>query len=685
MALEQLTLDDLTWSQMVTSIRRRIPAASDGRWTLHAPVDPGVTLLELYAYLLEQRVFWLDQTPDALVHAALSLLGERAAATRAAATVLRLPPAPYETLPAGTLLSLVRSAPPVVFTTAEDVLRLPVRWTGDPRREEYEVGLHAAGEDRTLDLRQGRRVCLFPAGASAAEFRVVLWLDGPPPAAAAGATLSLLFELDVPAGVAPEWSPDAAEGVEPPARLTWWYGRAGAGGRAPFEEVADGTAGLRRSGVVRLKVPADWAKEPGLTSEMVGVEPYALWVRTERASYAAPPVVRQIVPNVVVARHERTTDEHGLRREWLPLPGNAIALPDLFSQPGGASAPLQDHPALEESFALSVRERDGQWREWARTHALTFHGPEDRVFMVDRVRGALTFGDGLTGRLPVPDTTAPAPAANLRLRYKVGGGAGGNLDRGLGFEGVTDAALSAQSVVEAVGGADAEPVEDARERAAAALRRVERAVTASDHEQLAVTTPGVAFARAHAELGRHPCHPCRRVPGAVTVYVVPHAPRTEEGEEDCAYVAAPVPDPGALQAARARLGRARLVAGEVFVVPAVYRRVALAVELTGDPADPAALRDRVASHLRTFLDPLVGGPGGAGWEFGEPLRPSALLREAQRAAGEDASAMSVAIGVDGAAPSENCSDVAIESHELVVLADVSVRLRRVAGGQGGLR
>ncbi|HEY9283481.1 MAG TPA: hypothetical protein VIP46_08510, partial [Pyrinomonadaceae bacterium] len=84
--LETVKLDDLTWGEMVAAVRRRVAAASAGQWTLHAPVDPGITLLELFAYLLEQRVYWMDQVPDSLVRGALSLLGERPRATQAAAT-----------------------------------------------------------------------------------------------------------------------------------------------------------------------------------------------------------------------------------------------------------------------------------------------------------------------------------------------------------------------------------------------------------------------------------------------------------------------------------------------------------------------------------------------------------------------------------------------------------------------
>ena len=74
MTLAPLQLDDLTWDDMVAAIRRRIPAESQGNWTLHAPADPGITLLELFAFLTEQRLYWLNQVPDAFVVAVLRLL-----------------------------------------------------------------------------------------------------------------------------------------------------------------------------------------------------------------------------------------------------------------------------------------------------------------------------------------------------------------------------------------------------------------------------------------------------------------------------------------------------------------------------------------------------------------------------------------------------------------------------------
>ena len=48
-------------------------------------------------------------------------------------------------------------------------------------------------------------------------------------------------------------------------------------------------------------------------------------------------------------------------------------------------------------------------------------------------------------------------------------------------------------------------------------------------------------------------------------------------------------------------------------------------------------------RLTSFLDPLVGGDDHQGWPFGEPLRPSVLLRESQVAVEDSAVVNSVAI------------------------------------------
>lgn len=655
MTLPALVLDDLTWDGLVEATRRRIPAASGGAWTLHAPVDPGITLIELYAWLLEQRVFWLDQVPDALVRGLLQLLGASVAPARSAATVLTFDqPAPWIAA-GGDVVRADRRGDPIRFTSDGPVTVLPVAG----------VGLVAQGRDRSHDLAAGRAVRILPADGGAAEAHLLLWMPSGPPGPRPD-PLALFVELRAQPGIREGWSPLAPDGVPPPASLTWWY-RDAADRIVPWPGVVDdGTAGLRRSGVVRLEVPPDWSAEPGSTSG--GLSAFAIRVRTERATFTAPPRLARLIPNAIVARHRRAIEQVAEVR-WLPLPGNAFELPNTRA---GA-------PPIAETVELTLAEVAGPGT-WTPVPELAFAGPGDRVFAVDRDAGVLRFGDGQTGRIP-----RLAPGLNLTVRYEAGGGAAGNLGSGLAW--LDEASgLTLRNVVAAEGGAEPETVAEARARAGVELHRVTRAIAKADYETLAIGTPGVAIARAHAAVGYASQDPCTPAPGLVTVFVVPDAPREPAADlyED-AFVAAPVPDPGALAAARARLDAARLVAHEVCVRAPIYRRASLRVEVDADPVDPGAVRRALAAALARFLDPLHGGGDGTGWPFGEPLRPSALLREAQRALGDGGTVRTVAIGLDGAPPTESCRDVEIGAHALLGAVDVAVQITASRAVRGGLR
>ena len=221
--------------------------------------------------------------------------------------------------------------------------------------------------------------------------------------------------------------------------------------------------------------------------------------------------------------------------------------------------------------------------------------------------------------------------STCKLQYVVGGGSGGNLGDNLCWEGVTSTRTPEvrNNVVPADGGKEPETIAEARERAASTLKQRHRAITREDYEELVRTTPGVAIKRAHAAVGFHPDHPCTKVPGAVTVFVVPDAPREEVDEDwvESALVAAPMPTPVRWQQSARELETARLVTSEVFVRSPRYRPVALTVTVEGDPADPIELREQIKEQLQNFLDPLIGGDeetGMAVWRTATPV--SAVAR-----------------------------------------------------------
>jgi hypothetical protein len=679
--LQPLVLDDLDWQQMVEAIRRRVPAESGGTWTLHSPVDPGITLLELFAYLLEQRLFSLDQVPDALVLAVLRLLGlDDPKPARAAGTVLRLragqPGEAPAVLPAGTVFARDPQQQ-VAFTVAAATTVLPVNDAG--------IRLWAGGRERTADLAAQRPVPLIAPGAGPAEARIVLPLREDPaagPRPAAGSALSLLIRIVSPDECPAAWLPTGVTGVQPPADLAWsWYlpdaADPSAGADLPAtgpQSADDGTAGLRRSGVLRLPLPAAWCEGAAGPAPAA----YGLRLSTPAATFSVAPTLLQIVPNTVPAVHQRKLritgpDVGGQTRAWLRLPGQHLDLPD-------ARGVL-----LSADVTIT---RDGNAQAWAAVAGRTASGPADPVFVLDRETGSIRFGDGLNGAIPVPDADPATGAPLLDVGYTVGGGVAGNGGLTGNWTLVADPGgpaapvAAAENVVPAEGGAEPETIAGVRARIGDSLAEVTRAVTAADYRDLATTTPGVAVASCYVGLGEHPRYPCRAVPGAVTVRVVPGVADPGGRLADDGYDAALQPDPGVLEAVTGRLAPARLLGTEVFVRPPRYRPVALRVELSGAPADPAAVRATVRAALRRYLDPLLGGDGGDGWPFGEPLRPSALLRATQAVLGDLAQVEKVAIGVDGAAPSGGCDDVPIGAGWLPALSEVQVATVAGAPGEG---
>src|SRR4051794_5691788 len=74
MTLPVPQLDDRTFDQLVAEGRSLIPRYS-ATWTNHNPSDPGITLLELFAYLTETAIFQLDQVPAASADNFLRLVG----------------------------------------------------------------------------------------------------------------------------------------------------------------------------------------------------------------------------------------------------------------------------------------------------------------------------------------------------------------------------------------------------------------------------------------------------------------------------------------------------------------------------------------------------------------------------------------------------------------------------------
>src|SRR3954451_20518268 len=74
MALQQIVLDDRNFQELVNEARLRIHRTCP-EWTEHNVSDPGITLIELFAWMTEMLVYRVNRIPDKLHVALLELLG----------------------------------------------------------------------------------------------------------------------------------------------------------------------------------------------------------------------------------------------------------------------------------------------------------------------------------------------------------------------------------------------------------------------------------------------------------------------------------------------------------------------------------------------------------------------------------------------------------------------------------
>src|SRR5262245_27834748 len=88
MPLQAPNLDDRTFDQLVADARARITTTAP-EWTDLSPGDPGMTLVELFAYLAEAMIYRLNRVPDKLYVEFLRLIGVRMAPPAAAVVSLR--------------------------------------------------------------------------------------------------------------------------------------------------------------------------------------------------------------------------------------------------------------------------------------------------------------------------------------------------------------------------------------------------------------------------------------------------------------------------------------------------------------------------------------------------------------------------------------------------------------------
>ncbi|MFI8460257.1 putative baseplate assembly protein [Kitasatospora sp. NPDC085464] len=600
MALPSPNLDDRRFQQLVDEAKRYVQQRAP-EWTDHNVSDPGVTLIETFAYLVDQLLYRLNRVPEKNYSAFLDLLGIRLfppAAARADIDFWLSAPQPETVLlRAGTEVSTLRTETDdaVVFSTADD---LPIV----PSSLDRLLTVSASGEqtDCTGRLTDGADVRCFqphPVVGDAMLFAL--------PAVVPRCILVVRLDSRVEGvGVDPRQPPLAWE-VWDGARWT------------ACETGSDTTGGLNRPGEVVVFVPA------GHTASVVAGR-RAGWLRcrvTEpqpgQPFYSESPTIRRAevftVGGTATVVHAQTVTD-------APLGTSEGVAGQRF----GLSRP----PVLLDGEPPVVEVAAGEgWEPWTVVEHFGESSPVDRHVVLDATTGEFLFPPAV--REPDGSLRAfgavPPKGARLRVpHYRTGGGTAGNVARST----ITVLRSSVPYIARvdnreaARGGVDGETVENAKQRAPHQLRLQERAVTAGDFELIA--------RQAAPSAARISCVPATGgEAGAVRVLVVPDAV-PDDGER--LRFEQLIPDEQVLATVATALDERRLIGTRIVVQPPAYQGVTVVARLTTRAADPDRVREEVLAALYGYLNPLRGGADGAGWPFGRAVQYGEVFAVLQRVA-----------------------------------------------------
>lgn len=625
-------IDVRTWQDIVDEVRARIPHYTP-EWTDFNDSDPGITLTQVFAHLAEMLLFRMNMVPELAYVKFLELIGIELTPALAAQVDVSFAVADgvldaSVLVPQGTQVSAPgEDGLPLVFETERALTALACRLLA--------VQIDDGAQFRNVTQSNDEAKAGFdPLGADPREGAALVlgfgFPDGHPnqnkfPALAIDVALWAQDDPSVPLVRQCGGSDSRAYAS---AQLQWegWNGSLW----VQLDGLSDDTLALTRTGHMVLRTGANAALAraylgdyEALNNDTGEAQPPLFWLRLRlvQTAYEIAPRLLAIRINTVRALQAQT-----VRNEVL---GGSNGEPN-------QSFTLANKPVLKSAnSALRISIDQGQGpQDWLAVDDLLGTGPRDQQLAMHYSSGELLTGDGENGAVPVAN--ALNPDANVVVpEYRFGGGSQGNVAAKAINNLLTpitglDAAATT-NLFAAAGGADEESLDAAKKRAARSLRARDRAVTGEDFELLAQAAGNVARAKALPLM--HPQFPGVKVPGTISVIVVPGRRATSVPDIG---TPPPLPSDGLLRLVCDYLDRRRLLTSEVFVLAPTYvsLEVQLQVVITDD-ADSRQVKEQVELALRSYFDPLLGGDDGTGWAFGGALRYSKIVQRVFRVVGVD--------------------------------------------------
>lgn len=697
-------LDDQSYADIVEAAKRRIPIIAP-EWTDLNEHDPGITLIELFAWLKEMQQYYLNRIPERSYVNMLRLLGMEL-----------LPPAPARTaavfpgkrkppfLPRGTRAF---GKDGTEFLLTEEYTDLG-----------FSLGkIYTQTENGFTDLTapsEHSETPFYPFGNAGTYGKLLINCQTDPDRF--GGTIRLTF-------VIPKESYRAENGFGEstylPREILWEYSLGS--GFSPCKLLSDETRALSVSGKLTLRVGGDF-------SETDNAPFRGLWLRARlrRVGCEGMPAVKGVYGDTLSLTQKRTEclceeftdcgEEITVKNGILPRGLCFVMIRDPYGwtfsdnaevsiQGSEARIRLTERGSLAADGAPNLRvilctasfaenqmrfsadglpdlrlplEGEGvpvfgdlrivvgdrtdeefpRWHEYRYIDALGRAGAFDRRFTYDETEKTIVFGDNEHGEAP------PRGENNLWIiSCSFTKGAGGNLPAGSLPE---IGGFPLKQPEPCVGGRDREKLSEAMARLRERSRRPTRAVTAEDYRTLALQTPGIRIADAKAILGfdaDSPDSPPEKQRNTVTLVVIPRA-----------ETRFPTPDAHFLAEVGKYMENFRLVTVNLKITAPVYIKTDINADIVCDTDMTEAAAKKAESVLTEWFSPKRDGR----FRFGELIGETEVLERIASVEGVTA-VRHIGIAISGQpAVRDRIGRVVFPPH--AVAYSGKIRLNAVRGG-----
>ncbi|MBM3237386.1 putative baseplate assembly protein [Candidatus Poribacteria bacterium] len=604
-------LDDKTFEELVEEARARIPQYAP-KWTDHNLSDPGITFLELFAWLAEMQIYSLNQLPDRNYLKFLKLLNEKPQPATPAKVDVTFTASKNGsvTIPKDTQVIARESATgeEIVFETDAAVEVLPVNLAKIVSFVDLKYTDHTDANNRV-----GVFYHAFGEKAQAGSiFYLGFNLDLEKVSGKEMTITVYLYETDLPLrGQHGQESPQ----IFPSAELVWeyWHEEEETKKWVTLELKKDDTIVLTKNGRISFVIPSDITRQ--ILPPFLEEEYNLFWVRCKivKEGYEIPPRIDTIKLNTISATQGQTVKDEILTRKdeetFKPIFDKTIS--------SGLSYQVfqsKNYPIIAGIQALTVQGPNGDSNIWEERDDFDASGPGDNHYILHLTEGEIEFGDGVNGCIP-------PKGSEIKLTYRFGGGEIGNINAKTIYRACDEAGnpiqIEVENELQASGGKEEESLEVAQAQVRKDLKIPYRAVTAEDYKSIAKDTPGLRVARAYAAP-----YPEENL---VKVAVVPYS-----------LLERPTPSQGFLNTVCRHLDKHRLLTTNLNVIPPEYVQVSVDAEVRIKPQnEPEAMQEKIETALKNFLHPLTGGPDGDGWPFGRSVYQSEIYAVIEGVTGVD--------------------------------------------------